>query len=994
MINKMIDKLLMLMVAAAMAVGSASAQITTATIYGALMDSNGGAVTEGLVKLENQANGLTLSTTPDDRGRFVFSFLPVGRYTLRVKSPGFQGHTLERLELTSGQTVRLRIELTVGAVRETVTITADAPLVNAVTAEQRASLDERQTRELPTPTRDWVSLLRLNTGAALRLDGTNITLNGMAPFAFRFTVDGTNNSMDQEFSSFGLEAGVQLIKGVSLEAIQEVSTAKGIFPSDISGTLSGNINVITKSGSNEFHGSLFFNNQLDEYNARNPFLTARSGFTFNQYGGSVGGPIVKDNIFFFGAYEGYQLRSFQAISGDVPTTDFRRRALAAVPAYQSILDLFPAPTESAPPGAVNAGFIGAGSTRGADNHAVIRLDYHLSERSLLTGRYTRARPDQSTPTVMPLNPRSFEGVAEVATVTYTRTTGSFVSESRFGFLFTDIERLDGRFGLGIAGVSGAIGFSGLDGEILARGGTSTSFEQSFSWRKGRHALRFGGIWMRQTAERGNIEQPSFNYSSIEDFLANIPSQVTLTFGIRPFELRTTQWGGFIHDDIRITPRLVVNAGVRYDVFTVPEERDGRLFNRDAPFGLGPFRPADSIFNADRNNFAPRLSFAWSLDRKARTVLRGGAGVFISPRALFGGPVELVHNGLDEPFRVILSRDDALRLGIRFPISNEQALEILRGAAPLWSGSSIDPNFPNPYSLQWLMSLQTQVAPGLVVEGAYVANRTLKLNMVRMINLPDRVTGARPFSGFGTFRYFDVSDASTYHSFQGNVRKAFSKGLVLSANYTWSSNISYSDANTGLASRPQDNDNIRANRGPTPFHIRHVFAGDWVYELPFVTLINRRSRALDLLLGGWQLSGIINAQSGAPLNVTQATSYPSSRPDYIGGNAMLDSSRATLVHLNRQAFRLVPVISASGAAARPGNLSRNAVRGPGAWSVDLGLGRAFMFKEGHRLQFRADLFNALNRPVYTSVVTNINSGSFGRITAATARTVQLHLRYSF
>jgi hypothetical protein len=323
---------LLILFVAAIAV-NVSAQATTATIYGTLIDSNGSAVSEAKVTLENPATGQTASTTSDTRGEFVFSFVPVGRYIVRVEAPGFQDHSVEALDLASGQTLRLPIELLVGAVRESVTITADAPVINRVTAEQRVTKDERQTRELPVATRDWVSLLRLNNGTALRLGATNITMNGLAPFAFLFTVDGTNSSQDQEFSSFGVEAGIQFVKGVSLDAIHEVSTAKGIFSADISRTLSGNVNVITKSGSNELHGSLFYNNQLDEYNARNPLLATRPPLTFNQYGGSLGGPIIKDKLFFFGAYEGYQLRSFQAVSGDVPTLEFRQRAVAAVPAY-------------------------------------------------------------------------------------------------------------------------------------------------------------------------------------------------------------------------------------------------------------------------------------------------------------------------------------------------------------------------------------------------------------------------------------------------------------------------------------------------------------------------------------------------------------------------------------------------------------------------------------------------------------------------------------
>ncbi len=204
----------------------------------------------------------------------------------------------------------------------------------------------------------------------------------------------------------------------------------------------------------------------------------------------------------------------------------------------------------------------------------------------------------------------FNGITEAVTASFTHTRSIFSSETRFGYNKNDVRRLDGIYATGVPGIVGNLGF-GDAGETLFKGGSTTSIEEVLALTRGRHSIKFGGLFMRFRAGRDNIETPEIQYFNLADFLANIPGQAQVTYGVNPFSMRQWQNGYFIQDDFKVRSNLVLNLGVRYDYFSVPNERDGKIFNRSAPFGFGPLRPADSMYDADKNNFAPRVGFAWT-----------------------------------------------------------------------------------------------------------------------------------------------------------------------------------------------------------------------------------------------------------------------------------------------------------------------------------------------------------------------------------------------
>jgi len=851
-----------------------SAQVITSSLFGVVADPSGAAVPSARITITADATGIAASATADSAGEFSLTSLQAGRYTVQIEANGFQTLRRTRLDLASGARIRTEFQLEVGAVQSTVEVSGASPMVNAVNAEQRTNLEARSVRELPTARRDWTNLLGLNTGVTV--SGGTDSLNGLAPASFRITVDGTDSSSDSELPSLSMSGNFNFIKGVSLEAIEEVNVAKGIASAEIANTMSGNVNINTRRGTKEVHGSLFFLNQTENLNARLQTLASKPAITYNQYGGSLGGPIVRNKLFLFGVFDGYQLRGFQGLSGNVPTEAFRRRAIAAVPAYQALFDIFPLPTQPpANPNALVALYQGAGSEVARDNHAVVRGDYHIGDRTIMTARYTRGRPFRLIPRVQTGNPRDWTGQTEIGTLNVTHSRAKWVFETRFGMNYNVIARVDQIMRIRVPGVGGGMGFS-AGGETFFKEGTNQTFEQFAGTTIGRHSLRMGLIYGNLWATRDNVEVPGVDYANEADFLANLPNRVQVTLGVRAYRINSWNLGGFVQDDFRVSRKLMVNMGLRWDYYAVPSERDGRLFNRNEPLGQGSYRPSDSIWNARYNNLSPRLGFAYTPDSNGRTVIRGGAGVFYNPRPMFGGPVDLVQNALDEPFRVVYSRADVLQFGqvLRYPVVNERVLPIAKGPQAIIAGTSINPDWGYPRSYQWSIGVQRQLTNQIAFETGYVGTRGMGLMLVRTMNPPDRVTGARPNPGFATFRYRDGSESTNYHSLQTSLRQRFTRGFTYNVNYTWSKTLPYTgDADLLLPGSPQDIFNVRADYAPANFDARHRFLTDFVYDLPFAKWI--RSKRIG---AGWQASGVLTVQSASPLSITQPSGLDGSRPD--------------------------------------------------------------------------------------------------------------------
>ena len=379
------DRVLVTLSLLLLSTGAGWTQVTTATIYGTVADPTGASIPAAIVLITQQETNAAASKVTTETGEFQFDFLRVGTYTLTIEAKGFKRHLSSAFPLVAGQNVRQTFTLQVGETSETVQVEGLSPLLNTVSSEQNQSFGAGSVVDLPLARRNFSSLLAIGTGVTTGGGGSGqgLRLNGVGRNGTAFAVDGTESSANPEGRSTQTFGAANYVDILSLESIEEVQIVKGVLPAEYSGAVGGQVNVLTRSGTNKLHGSLFENFQAENLNARDPFLATKPGFTYNQFGGSAGGPIKKNRIFVFGAYEGYRESRFARVEGDVPTQSMRDSAIRAVPAYAEPLKYVPLPNQPHNPSANSALFVAAASSRRRDNHVDIKGDLRLTAASNL-----------------------------------------------------------------------------------------------------------------------------------------------------------------------------------------------------------------------------------------------------------------------------------------------------------------------------------------------------------------------------------------------------------------------------------------------------------------------------------------------------------------------------------------------------------------------------------------------------------------------------------
>jgi outer membrane receptor protein involved in Fe transport len=1007
-----------------------SAQVTTASFYGTVTDPSGAVVPAAAVTLTSEQTGAVRSTVTDSSGDFVFDFLKVGVYMFRIEAQGFKKYQVSGMEFASAQNLRQTFALQVGAVAETVEVTGAASLVNTVSAEQREGMSTLQVRELPLARRNYTGLLNMGTGITVANAGSQpghgdrdggVRLNGLGRSGTTFTLDGTDANANNEGRSGNMFTNMNYIDIISIEAVQEVQVVKGIIPAEYGQGLAGNVNLITKSGSNDFHGSAFENFQSERLNARNQFLTNKPPVTFNQFGGSLGGPVRRNKIFFFGTYEGYRESFFRVLSANVPTPSFRDQLVRAQPSYALALDGMALPNQPYAPDAI-VGFYQTGkSGKSKDNHTVAKADFHLTDASNLAVTYTRGRPFRREPAVDLHNDGTFYGFQERGTASFVTSGAAWTSEARFGYNLNDLETIDEfllngipeetQFGRRTPQIVTSLGFSTPTGQVWRQHGPTWTLEEKYARHLGKHSFKFGANFMRSVVGRTKLTAPAVQYQGMADLLANFPSQINITFGAALHDGFSHSFGAFAQDDWRVSSKLTLNLGARYDYYsnttvkTLDKNNPAELVNLDGlldnQFHFGPWRDPANPYEPDGwVNIGPRIGFAYNPDGQSKTVIRGGFGVLFSPH--MQGNIQQAVATRTVPFRTFLSKAEAAAANLKFPVYNDDARQVVE-ARSLQSGvvnifAVLDPHLQNPYSMNFYFGLQRQLTSSVVLESAFVGTRGVKFPLERVFNPVDRLTGLRPNPNLAEGYYEDNTQNTVYTSWQTSLRKRYSNSLTGALHYTWGKGLStgggdiggYYQGDTDL--RTQDFFNPRADRGLSSGDVAHYFAAEVVYDLPRLA---GRSAFLRSTVGGWQVSGMFTALSGQPLLITESSSLQVTRPDYAGGPAVLGNSRDTLQYLNRAAFALVPISPVSGATIRPGNVGNGAVRGPGLVNLDFSVAKNISITERLKLQLRADSFDFLNQTNFTGLSTSLNSPTFGRFTSTRgARVVQLNARLSF
>jgi len=1022
---------------------SAHAQVTTATLVGLVRDSSAAVIPGATVVATHEGTGVARESVSDANGEFVLSALPSGPYTVRIELTGFKTLQNQGMQLNAGQTVRQTFTLEVGALAETVTVAGEAPLIETAASLQTDSLGSQEVRELPVNRRNLTNLMSLTAGVNVSGDGM-VQMNGVAAGGTGLTVDGTEANSNPEARSLAQYGGQNQISVMSLDSISEVQIVKGVLPAEYGGVAGGQINVISRSGTNQFHGSAFYSGQNEKFNARSFFSTTQKPVgKFNQYGGTLGGPVLRNKAFFFATYEGYRENVQRNLDTVVPYQAVRDEIQRALPFAETriVLGILNLPTEPVVSGAgvVNTQvgrWRGLGLRKRTENHVVAKGDVAVFNGANLGLTYTRLRPFtlDPRPVLNNANDREFPNEQDRIAAQLVMTKGAWVSESRVGWNKTYLARLDGFLStigpntpaeilpygrrVGRLDVTGL--FATADAEIWDMAGTTYSFEQKFSRGYQRHLVKAGFRFMRETGGRLNPEIPKFIYQNYADLLANIPTTENTSYGAPPHESNMDNYSAFIQDDWRLGNKFVLNAGLRYDYYGVVKVRpttpvEVEIVNyeratdlRKLDFGAlrDPLRP----YEPDTMNFGPRLGFAWTLDDNEHTVVRGGVGYLYSPNLIATVRQSAANPFI--PFRIVYNRTEVAERGVKWPMYTDDTAVIARrdAAGRRTVFSVFDTEMQVPYTIQSMLSVQHSLGRTMAVEISYLRTDGNDFPLQRQFTQAfDRVTGARPNPALGApgGYYVDSSQTMVYNGLQTSVRKRFSNRHSWDVNYTFGKSESTQGGDLSayyIASFENNQDfwDPEYDRGPSSNDLRHRFNASFIYELPG---ISGGQSILNGVLGGWQISGIVQARSGNALRIEQPSGMSRSRPDVVEGVDLInadwkDTCTATgCNYLNPAGFVRVPVSAATNAPLRPGTYMLDMARGPRRLDTNVTIAKSFALGASNRLQVRADMFNALNRINYDNPQLAINNANFARITGAssdgkTARVFQFGTRLTF
>ncbi len=1024
--------------------GPAPAQNVGGSIQGTVIDSSGAAIAGAAVIVRNVGTGDTREMVTDPHGRYHAPLLPPGEYEVRTTLAGFQPVERRGIRLTVGQDALVNLTLSVGPLEESVVVRGDSPAINLTSGAVTSLVGEREMRDLPLNGRSFQQLALLQPGVQAALAAGSdvvggrtpkISINGARPEQNNFLLDGTdiNNVYNK---TPGSAAGVLL----GVEAVLEFQVLTNAYSAEFGRSAGGVINAVTRSGSNRVHGSAFGfmrDSALDARNFFDPRDKPKPEFTRQQFGAVLGGPVQKDRTFFFVAYEG--LRERLGVTGltAVPDDNARRGVLPsgtvtlhpAIPAY--LETLFPH---------ANGRSLGGGAseylftdTQPTDEHFFQgRVDHRFTANDNVFVRYTYDRGDvERIPTdkppisIIPEQTRNTYVTAEHQRI----LSPALVNVLRVGLnrsvsLADNLRTID--IPPSMAWIPGEqFGYLTIRGMVTEMAGdfrlprddrlNNWQIGDTLTWTKGAHSMRVGfqtqylQFDQHTTSQQGGI----VNFANLESFLQGraISVDFAVPGKIDP-DRKYRQWlfGFYAQDDIHLSSRLTLNAGLRYEFVTTPTEADGKISNlrnvTDSELVVGdPWHENPSL-----KNVAPRIGVAWDPLGDGKTSVRSGFGLFydeILPKYYF------FSGSLNPPFTT------------RTSIPNPPFPNVV---------ANFDPNAPiraqlqtvnfdltTPFIMQFNASVQRALPGNWDVMVGYVGSRGIDLIRLGDANLaPETIVngvkvyqpqlGRRNPNFTGIWQR--VTDAeSFYNALQIGAHKRFSRGWRAQVSYTLSEST---DDSSGINS--QDFSNVvqygldwydpTFDRGPSAFDARHNLTFNATWELPFA---QDKTGITGAFLKGWQISNITTLRSGHPftpqlgfnrsgnLNTTSFSMHE--RPDVVSGcDPVLGGPDR---YLDIACFQLPPV-------NQRGNAGRNSIVAPGLVAVDLSLVKGFEMAQGRRLDVRIECFNLLNRPnfavpsgrtAFTGVAANgspIVAPTWGRITSTvtTSRQVQLGLKLTF
>ena len=1045
----------------------------TGSITGVVTDESGAVMPGVTIEVTNVGTNQVRTAVTGTDGYYSVPLLPPGQYQVRGTLAGFKVFVRDGVTVTVESTSRVDMRLEVGGLEETISVTADAPLVETSNATLGIVVDEKQVAELPLNGRNFTQLGTLLPGVVAPpsvLGGSegDATPGGFGATTAGFSVNGMRNQSNN-FLLDGASNNDTFNTGFVLrpppDAIQEFKILTHSYGAEYGRSAGSVVNVVTKSGSNEFHGAAWEFNRDDALEAKNYFAPddqEKPKLKQNQFGGSLGGPLVRNRLFGFGYYEGF--RNTRGLTqNQVVLTDAQRTGNFGSTVIRDPQTGLPFPGNQIPAGRIDPTarqlieqFVPRANS-GANRYIVspdvednrdqfgLRFDSQLTRNNAFLGRYIRSTTSRNEPpTTRPIGSVSEATLQDVMLSDTHVFSASAINVMRFSYNRIGANPAvtsgltNSEFGInlphnvpsaqGLANilVNGFFSLGDAQQPFVERLNEVMQFSNDFTWVRGVHALKFGLDVQRQHMFIAFVNRPNgdFTFTGIHsgnaaaDFLLGLPSQFRRTTSNAPQDGRGWIYAGYVQDEFRPLHNVTVNAGLRYEVSVPFEESNGALnaFRPgvqstrfpDAPAGLvypGDPGVPDGTYETDTNNFAPRLGLAWDPTGTGRSSLRAAWGLFYDALA---GQGDFFQNGvLAPPFTPLLEVNAPPA-----PLTLRDPMSVVSGGANNFPPGLIfigwGEDFVQPSAQHFNVTWQQELAQHFGIEVGYVGSRGKNLPIFIEVNpgvyAPGQATrGARLFPAFSLVRPTFSVAKSWYDSLQASLRMRQTRGLSFLASYTWGHAEDHvSGLNIANAEQPRpvlpvtigDEASIERalefERGNALFDVRHRFVVSFSAELPTP---RNYGPVVQHLGGGWQLNGIVQAQTGFPFTVVDPNTsirYLTNRPNMIcDPNENAPNTVDQWFNTACFARRALPD------TAEPGDQPRNAVRGPGFAQTDLSVFKNIDFAGRHRLQLRIEAFNVFNQTRFRLPGFQIGTPNFGRITASEdGRIVQLAVKYSF
>jgi hypothetical protein len=985
--------------------GGAHAQ-STATLQGTVFDATGAIVPGATVSVRGGSIGFDRSVRADDEGRFHVAAIPAGSYEVTTTATGFRSVVITELTFEVGRIVVRDFHLDVGDRSETVVVQTELPLVDRATATVGHMVTAQTIQTIPLNGRHFIDLGLLVPGSV------SPSLTGFSTTPFRGTgALAINTGGNRE------EAVSFLVNGVStnnltfgslmfqppVASIQEFKIDNSAFSAEYGHVSGAIVNIVTRSGSDQFHGEVFEFFRNDALDARN-FFEFNSDephpFNRNQFGGSLSGPVVRGNTFFFASYEA--LRQRQGLDMNSLVLSDQERAAAADPSIRRLIELIPHANYLDANG--SARFVGSATAVVDADRWTLDVRQNVGRNDRLHGFYG----DQRITTIEPgwqgstipgfgLRARNRRSVVTAShthvferpllnevrfgrsALVSTNNSGAELNPASFG-IRNGIER---AIGLPQMLVAGDLNFGGPAILPFGREDASYVFTDTLSYMRGRHSVRAGGEYRHFINENFSEGTGSFNFPTVAAFLTGTANAFNVTLGERRNYIDQRAMALFAQDSIAVRPHLTLELGLRYEWHVTPTERDNQfvVFDAERVWLSQVGVHVDEIYRQNNLNFEPRLGVAWDASRDGRTVVR----------AAYAWAV-------DEPSTTAV-RDTTGNPPFATPLAGAGSIAIAGALTTTTSAglapATVDPNFTNASLQSWNVNVQRQLGGDLAALIGYFGSRGSDLRISRNLNQP--VNGIpsftalspsspiRPNAPLGNITQVESSGFSSYHALWLSARKRLSRGLQFDASYTLSKSLDTNSLNSnGFA--VQDSYDIPNQYGLSDYDARHRFVLSAAYDLPFTG---------HMLLRGWQVAAIVQSQSGNPVNIVTSnstlTGTPNTvRPDLVGPIRIIGSVDQWF---DTTAFAAVD---------RFGTLGRNVVIGPGYHNTDLSVMKNMNGRGGFRVQLRVDAFDLFNHPNFGPPGTIVDSPTFGKITrtrfstgeGGSSRQIQLAVKLSF